>query len=136
MSIVTFAYLQLPLANDVDFDAIARLTEGFSGADLQALLSDAQLAAVHDLLDRADSNKPVKMPTITDKLSKSVAAKARPSVSEAEKQRLYGIYSQFLDSKRSVAAQVSPSLSQSLSLSDDGTQLIYSPEIQKAKGHL
>ncbi|GFZ08705.1 peroxisome 1 [Actinidia rufa] len=69
------------MARDVDLDAIARVTEGFSGADLQALLSDAQLAAVHELLD------------------------TRPSVSEAEKQRLYGIYYQFLDAKRSVAAQ-------------------------------
>ncbi|KAG0480159.1 hypothetical protein HPP92_011017 [Vanilla planifolia] len=32
----------------------------------------------------------------------------RPSVSEAEKRRLYGIYSQFLDSKKSVSAQVLP----------------------------
>ncbi|GMP71020.1 hypothetical protein CsSME_00029599 [Camellia sinensis var. sinensis] len=97
--------MQLPLASDVDLEAIAYVTEGFSGADLQALLSDAQLAAVHDLLDSAESDKPGKMPVITRSLLNSVASKARPSVSEAEKQRLYGIYNQFLDSKRSVAAQ-------------------------------
>ncbi|KAF5935954.1 hypothetical protein HYC85_027083 [Camellia sinensis] len=76
------------------------VTEGFSGADLQALLSDAQLAATVQ-----ESDKPGKMPVITRSLLNSVASKARPSVSEAEKQRLYGIYNQFLDSKRSVAAQ-------------------------------
>ncbi|THG12863.1 hypothetical protein TEA_028471 [Camellia sinensis var. sinensis] len=97
--------MELPLASDVDLEAIAYVTEGFSGADLQALLSDAQLAAVHDLLDSAESDKPGKMPVITRSLLNSVASKARPSVSEAEKQRLYGIYNQFLDSKRSVAAQ-------------------------------
>lgn len=104
--------LQLPLGSDIDLDAIASITEGFSGADLQALLSDAQLAAVHDILDSAESDKPGKMTVvITQSLLHSVASKARPSVSEAEKHRLYGIYNQFLDSKRSVSAQVSLSLS-------------------------
>ncbi|TXG48256.1 hypothetical protein EZV62_027550 [Acer yangbiense] len=96
---------KLPLENDVELDAIAHITEGFSGADLQALLSDAQLAAVHEILNNATSNGSGKMPVINDALLKSIASKVRPSVSEAEKQRLYGIYRQFLDSKRSVAAQ-------------------------------
>ncbi|KAJ0082303.1 hypothetical protein Patl1_11771 [Pistacia atlantica] len=95
--------MQLPLADDVDLDAIAHVTEGFSGADLQALLSDAQLAAVHELLNNTDSISPGKKPVITDALLKSVAAKARPSVSEVEKDRLYSIYSQFLDSKKYAA---------------------------------
>lgn len=96
---------KLPLASDVDLDVVARLTEGFSGADLQALLSDAQLEAVHDLLDSENAGKPDKKPVISDALLKSIASKAKSSVSDAEKQRLYDIYSQFLDSKRSVAAQ-------------------------------
>lgn len=99
--------MQLPLASNVDLDAIARVTEGFSGADLQALLSDAQLAAVHELLESVDTNEPNKKPVISDALLKSTASKARPSVSDAEKQRLYSIYGEFLDSKRSVAKQVS-----------------------------
>lgn len=104
--ILTVLSRKLPLASDVDLDAIACITEGFSGADLQALLSDAQLAAVHDILDGAESNKPVNMTlVITESLLHSIASKARPSVSEAEKHRLYGIYNQFLDSKRSVAAE-------------------------------
>lgn len=101
---------KLPLASDVDLDVVARLTEGFSGADLQALLSDAQLEAVHDLLDSENAGKPDKKPVISDALLKSIASKAKSSVSDAEKQRLYDIYSQFLDSKRSVAAQVLCSL--------------------------
>ncbi|KAH1243340.1 Peroxisome biogenesis protein 1 [Glycine soja] len=96
---------KLPMANDVDLDTIANMTEGFSGADLQALLSDAQLAAVHDVLDSVDASRPEKTPVITDALLKFTASKARPSVSEEEKRRLYNIYHQFLDSKRSVAAQ-------------------------------
>ena len=102
--------MQLPLANDVDIETIAGMTEGFSGADLQALLSDAQLAAVHEHLSCADLGKTGKMPVITDDLLRTTTSEARPSISEAEKQRLYGIYSQFLDSKRSVASQVLCSL--------------------------
>ncbi|KAI4312488.1 hypothetical protein MLD38_037294 [Melastoma candidum] len=99
---------KLPLEDDVDLDAVANTTDGFSGADLQALLSDAQLEAVHVLLDNQSteqSNQPGKTPVITNDLLLSVASKARPSVTDAEKKRLYGIYSQFLDSKRSMAAQ-------------------------------
>ncbi|XP_057539501.1 peroxisomal ATPase PEX1 [Amaranthus tricolor] len=96
---------KLPLADDVDLDAIAYITDGFSGADLQALLSDAQLAAVQELLDSGYDGKSGKSPVITNKLLKSIASKAKPSVSESEKQRLYVIYNQFLDAKRSTAAQ-------------------------------
>ncbi|KAA8544695.1 hypothetical protein F0562_019457 [Nyssa sinensis] len=105
LDILTVLSRKLPLDSDVDLDAIAHMTEGFSGADLQALLSDAQLAAVHDLLGGANSDKPGKMPVITNNLLKSVASEASPSVSEDDKHRLYDIYSQFLDSKRSVAAK-------------------------------
>lgn len=106
--VTPYKLVQLPLASDVELNSIADMTEGFSGADLQALVSDAQLAAVHELLSNTNSSGGGhgQMPVITDALLKSVASKARPSVSEAEKQRLYSIYGQFLDSKRSVAAQV------------------------------
>ncbi|KAK1305380.1 Peroxisome biogenesis protein 1 [Acorus calamus] len=95
----------LPLANDVNLEAIASVTEGFSGADLQALLSDAQLASVHELLENEEGYKPGEMPIISNKLLRSVALRTRPSVSESEKHRLYGIYNQFLDAKKSVSAQ-------------------------------
>lgn len=94
------------MASDIDLATVANVTEGFSGADLQALLSDAQLAAVHDILDNIDTSRSEKTPVITDGLLTLTASNARPSVSEEEKRRLYSIYRQFLDSKRSVAAQV------------------------------
>ncbi|KAM1796138.1 hypothetical protein ACFX11_036406 [Malus domestica] len=105
LDILTVLSKKLPMDDDVDLRAIAYMTEGFSGADLQALLSDAQLAAVHEILNAEDTSDPGKKPVISDALLKSTASRARPSVSEAEKTRLYGIYNQFLDSKRSVAAQ-------------------------------
>ncbi|MBA0645743.1 hypothetical protein Goklo_013801 [Gossypium klotzschianum] len=79
--------------SDVDLDTIAYMIEEFSGADLQAILSDAQFAAIHECLSSANSNEPGKMPAITDTVLKSIASKARPSASEAEKQILYGMYS-------------------------------------------
>lgn len=100
---------QLTLARDIDLGMIASMTEGFSGADLQALLSDAQLALVNELVNNKD-NKELNMneekPVISDEVLRSVTSKARPSVSEAERHRLNGIYSQFLDSKKSATAQV------------------------------
>ncbi|XP_020238350.1 peroxisome biogenesis protein 1 isoform X2 [Cajanus cajan] len=105
LEILTVLSRKLPMADDIDLATIANMTEGFSGADLQALLSDAQLAAVHDVLDNVDASRPEKTPVITDALLKFTTSKARPSVSEQEKIRLYSIYHQFLDSKRSVAAQ-------------------------------
>ncbi|KAL0314374.1 UNVERIFIED_CONTAM: Peroxisome biogenesis protein 1 [Sesamum angustifolium] len=56
---------KLPMASDVDLERISRMTKGFSGADLQALLSDTQLEAVHELLDREDGGGTGKMPVIT-----------------------------------------------------------------------
>ncbi|KAL5977211.1 hypothetical protein ACLOJK_021553 [Asimina triloba] len=105
LDILTVLSRKLPLASNVDLEAIASVTEGFSGADLQALLSDAQLASVHELLESGDGGTTGKKPVISDVLLKSVAAKARPSVSDAEKKRLYSIYYQLLDSKKSIAAQ-------------------------------
>ncbi|KAG4163249.1 hypothetical protein ERO13_D01G159950v2 [Gossypium hirsutum] len=52
---------------------------------LQAILSDAQLVAIHEHLSSPNSNEPGKMPVITDTVLKSIASKARPSVSEAKK---------------------------------------------------
>ncbi|XP_076915428.1 peroxisomal ATPase PEX1-like [Bidens hawaiensis] len=105
LDILTVLSIKLTLAKDFNLEAIAQNTEGFSGANLQALLSDAQLAAVHDLLNRKEAHEPGNMSLITNTLLRSICDNARPSVSEAEKQRLYNIYGQFLDAKRSAATQ-------------------------------
>ncbi|EOA19835.1 hypothetical protein CARUB_v10000082mg [Capsella rubella] len=101
LEILTVLSRKLPMADDIDLEPIALMTEGFSGADLQALLSDAQLAAVHEFLNREDEPETGSTPIITDPLLKSIASKTKPSVSETEKQKLYDIYSQFLDSRKS-----------------------------------
>ena len=45
----------LRLADDVDLAALARRTEGYSGADLQALLYNGSLEAIHAALDRLEA---------------------------------------------------------------------------------
>ena len=45
---------KLTLAPSVDLDEIARLTEGFSGADLQALVYNAHLEVIHEATDHIE----------------------------------------------------------------------------------
>ena len=46
----------MTLADDVDLEAIARATDGFTGADLQALVYNANLEAVHETIDQKSPN--------------------------------------------------------------------------------
>lgn len=42
----------------MDLEAIARATDGFTGADLQALVYNANLEAVHETIDQKPENTP------------------------------------------------------------------------------
>ena len=53
LEILTALSRRSKLDSDVDLRAVAEATEGFTGADLSALLSEAQLLAVHEMLDAA-----------------------------------------------------------------------------------
>ena len=46
----------MTLADDVDLESIARATNGFTGADLQALVYNANLEAVHETIDQKPPN--------------------------------------------------------------------------------
>ncbi|CCG80832.1 putative Peroxisome biosynthesis protein [Taphrina deformans PYCC 5710] len=46
---------KMHVASEVDLDRLAARTEGFSGADLQAVLYNAHLEAIHDVLSRTES---------------------------------------------------------------------------------
>ena len=46
----------MALADDVDLGVIARATDGFTGADLQALVYNANLEAVHETIDQNPLN--------------------------------------------------------------------------------
>ncbi|KAK9487280.1 P-loop containing nucleoside triphosphate hydrolase protein [Lipomyces starkeyi] len=46
---------KMELAEDIELEEIAHKTEGFSGADLQALMYNAHLAAIHEIVDERHS---------------------------------------------------------------------------------
>lgn len=100
---------QLPLADDVDLDQVASLTEGFSAADLQAVLSDAQLESVHTFLASGKGGiqeSQTGRPLITMTQLRETAIKGRPSVPDNERRRLNGIYDAFIGAKRSFSSKV------------------------------
>ncbi len=71
----------MPLADDVDVEELGRLTEGYSGADIEGLCREAAMAAV-----RVDwKAKPVEM-----KHFQQAMQEIRPSISEEEAQRYQG----------------------------------------------
>ncbi|KAL2623219.1 hypothetical protein R1flu_003424 [Riccia fluitans] len=100
-SILNVLARKLPLAEDVDLHLVASLTEGFSGADLQAVLSDAQLESVHAFLDDPSYRSPIAnhKPVITMAILRETLVKARPSVPEAERRRLNSVYDSFIGAK-------------------------------------
>lgn len=81
--------------------------EFYSGADLAALLAEAQLAAVHEALEQAEQQaaggSAVKVahphshtpPLIQQRHLDAALDAARPSVPEAERERLEAIYARF-----------------------------------------
>lgn len=90
------------LSNDVDIAELAKATEGFSGADLGALLADAQLAAAHEALEYAPQDKSIDSLSITYDHIQSSLSQVRPSVGQAEKMRLEAIYTRFRDGSREI----------------------------------
>lgn len=54
MQILRALSRKVPMSASVDFDYIAQRTEGFSGADLQALIYNAHLEVVHSSMKTSD----------------------------------------------------------------------------------
>ena len=80
----------------VDLRDISRRAEGYTGADLQALLYNAQIEAVHDVIDagRRDDRREGAPVVTMDHVERSYAT-TRPSLSKKEIARLEGIYEAF-----------------------------------------
>lgn len=53
-SILTALSRKMHVADDVDLAELAKLTNGFTGADLQAVLYNAHLEAIHDVLSQQE----------------------------------------------------------------------------------
>lgn len=92
---------RMPLAADAQLDAMAAGADGFTGADLRALLTEAQLAAVHEALDAQDTSPssgagPSQAPPlVTNAHLRAAFNSARPSVSRQEAAQLTALYSRF-----------------------------------------
>jgi len=110
VDILSCLLAKLETAVDVDISRLAAMTQNFSGADLQGVVSNAQIAAVHESLasfkadlgsvDSADK-KDVAAPriVITAAQLQTAVAETVLSVPEKERDRFDRIYSKFLHSK-------------------------------------
>ena len=62
------------LSEDISIEELAKMTEGYTGADLQALLHNAQLEVVHEIIDNrtaslSNSNISLSLPFYTITIS-------------------------------------------------------------------
>jgi peroxin-1 len=97
----------MKLAPDVDLRAVAEHCKDFSGADLQAVLTTAQLNAVHALLDASvpaesnseDTETAPEIYVTAEHVQAAVSA-ARLSVSAADRARFARIYGEFTGSRQ------------------------------------
>jgi len=113
VDILSKLLLKMGASPDIDVAPLAARTEGFSGADLQALMYNAQLHVAHDTLDRIearlenDCQREVKeargvkgveaaaQPAITLRDIEKAMAETRASLSHKERVRLENIYAEF-----------------------------------------
>lgn len=70
-----------PLAEDIDLGTVARLTPGFSGADLENLLNEAALVAARQ------NKKSIEMEDIDEAVERVIAGPAKKSRVVSEKER-------------------------------------------------
>lgn len=76
---------KMPLARDVDLNRLAERTEGFSGADLEALCREAALNAIRE--DREE---------VTNKDFEEAMRKVKPSITDEMVSR----YERFLEERK------------------------------------
>jgi transitional endoplasmic reticulum ATPase len=89
----------MPLADDVDLEKIADMTDGFSGADIENLVREAAMAAV-----RSDwKAKPVHM-----KHFKTALEETRPSISQEDVKRFMELAEQVKKRQPQKSADVLP----------------------------
>ncbi|KAM3190255.1 hypothetical protein ACQJBY_068446 [Aegilops geniculata] len=104
------------LASDASLEDVASLTEGFTGADLAAILTDAGLAAVHEVLDSRQDGIPEREPCISKELLMSVAMKARPSTPADDKSGYDKEFGEFVSSRKSLSTKARESKGKKVTL--------------------
>lgn len=107
-AVLAAAGRKLSLAADVSFERLARATANFTAADLAALLSEAQLLAVHERLERVAAEAAAGLddgtqgggggggaPVVCMAHLERALSRARPSLPAAEQRRLSAVYARF-----------------------------------------
>ncbi|XP_066992561.2 peroxisomal ATPase PEX1 [Anabrus simplex] len=90
---------KLHLCNDVDLAEIARLSEGFTGADLQAVLYTAQLMAMENKVVTEDGMEMRPTSDINQQLLMSALKDTRPSLTRQERLKYETINKKFSNSR-------------------------------------
>nr|BAD09074.1 putative peroxisome biogenesis protein PEX1 [Oryza sativa Japonica Group] len=107
---------EVSLASDASLEEVASLTEGFTGADLAAILRDAKLAAVHKVLEDRNNGISDTQPCISKELLISTAREARPSTSAEQKMQYDMDFGQFVSSRKSVSTKARESKGKKVTL--------------------
>ena len=97
------------LSGGTSLEGVARLTEGFSGADLRALMTDSQLHAAKRALRavQAGGDTPVVGETAVEIVREDLdltVASAKPSFGPRERERLEALYAKFKSAGQPAAA--------------------------------
>jgi len=92
-----------PLADDVDIDYLARVTEGYVGADIEALCREAALMAMREVIKSGESREEVKKKIKNVKIERrhfeEALKKLKPTVTKEELERYKAIYARFSRNK-------------------------------------
>ena len=99
------------LSGGASLEGVARLTEGFSGADLRALMTDSQLCAAKRVLRavQAGGDRPVVGETAVEIAREDLdltVASAKPSFGPRERERLEALYAKFKSAGQPAAAGI------------------------------
>ena len=91
--------------------AVAKATEGFSGADLRALATDAHMHAVHRAMESetpGDDEGEVVDAVVTREDVARAAREARRSVPVRERERLDAVFAEFRGSRVGSGGEATP----------------------------
>ncbi|MEM0350557.1 MAG: AAA family ATPase, partial [Archaeoglobaceae archaeon] len=88
-----------PLAEDVNLDELAEKTEGYSGADIEAVCREAGMLAIREVVSKIKDEKEIKEAAKKIKISKKhleeALKKVKPSLTKEDLRRYESILKDF-----------------------------------------
>ncbi|AIY89986.1 CDC48 family AAA ATPase [Geoglobus acetivorans] len=88
----------MPLSDDVSFDRLAEMTDGYSGADIEAVCREAGLTAIREVVQKyseEEIKEAVKQLKVTMDHFRKAIEKVRPSLTEDDLERYEKIVKDF-----------------------------------------